>query len=98
MNGRTALALAAAALGIVACVDVPDNMRAQFAPAGPNDRTNYRPGAHGTAMPAPYEPILPLPDAGAPADAGAPPIPNAPSTSPVEDAAAPVAPMDGGVA
>lgn len=89
MNGRTALALAAAALGIVACVDVPDNMRAQFAPAGPNDRTNYRPGAHGTAMPAPYEPILPRPDAGAPA----PPVP---TTAP--DAGESTATSDGGVA
>ena len=74
MNGRTALALAVAALGIVACVDVPDNMRAQFAPAGPNDRTNYRPGPHGSALPAPSEPLLPPPDAGAPAPAIAVPV------------------------
>jgi hypothetical protein len=36
---------------LAACVDVPDNIRAQFAAPAPNERSNYRPGAHGTAPP-----------------------------------------------
>jgi hypothetical protein len=38
--------------GVVGCVEVPDNIRAQFAGPGAQDRTNYRPGNHG-AEPAP---------------------------------------------
>src|SRR6185437_14429282 len=51
MRRRTFAVLAVAALGIVACVDVPDNMRAEFAGPTANDRTNYRPGNHGSAPP-----------------------------------------------
>ncbi len=60
---RVAL-VALVTLGIVACVDIPDNMRAQFAPAGPNDRTNYVPNRHGAAPPNTPAPMLPW-DAGA---------------------------------
>jgi hypothetical protein len=63
MRRRTLIALALLALGVVACVDIPDNMRAQFAPAGPSDRTNYVPGRHGSAPPEPAAPLLPW-DAG----------------------------------
>jgi len=44
----TMLVLLAAAAG---CVEVPDNIRAHFAQPGPAERTNYRPGNHGTARP-----------------------------------------------
>ena len=37
---------------LVGCVEVPDNIRAHFAGPAQTDRTNYRPGAHGTE-PAP---------------------------------------------
>jgi hypothetical protein len=40
----------------VGCVEVPDNIRAQFAGPGQNDRTNYRPGNHG-AEPPPVAPV-----------------------------------------
>lgn len=90
MPGRTFTfgLLALVALGIVACVDIPDNMRAQFAPAGPNDRTNYVPNRHGTAPPNTPDPMLPW-DAGAPAvatppDAGAETKP-VPATPPASD-------------
>ena len=43
--------LGLALAGAVACVDVPDTMRAEFAGPGPNDRTNYKPGPHGAAPP-----------------------------------------------
>ncbi len=54
MRRRTSVALVLAALTVLAsvtsaCVDVPTGVRAEFAPAGPGDRTNYRPGMHGTA-------------------------------------------------
>ena len=80
-----ALALAALALGIVACVDIPDNMRAQFAPAGPNERTNYVPGRHGSAPPDTPAPLLPW-------DAGAVDTPAAADAGP----AVTPPPMDGG--
>lgn len=101
MRRRTlvaAMALGAvASVGLVACVDVPDSMRAQFAPAGPNDRTNYVPGRHGSAPPNTPPPMLPW-DAGTPA---------APVVAPAIDASAPIEPdagpmrapaADGGVA
>jgi hypothetical protein len=69
MHRRTLAGLAIAALGIVACVDVPDNMRAQFAGPTPDDRTNYRPGHHGMAPAA--DPVI---DAGMP-DVAPPPAP-----------------------
>ena len=34
-----------------ACVDVPDGIRAEFAGPGAADRSNYRPGRHGSALP-----------------------------------------------
>lgn len=34
-----------------ACVDVPDAVRAEFAGPGAADRSNYRPGRHGSAVP-----------------------------------------------
>lgn len=52
MSGRSFALLAAGALAAAAaaaCVEVPENMRAEFAGPGPADRTNYRPGAHGSA-------------------------------------------------
>ncbi|MBN9161411.1 MAG: hypothetical protein J0I07_10635 [Myxococcales bacterium] len=33
------------------CVDVPDGIRAEFAGPGAADRSNYRPGRHGSAPP-----------------------------------------------
>lgn len=100
MHGRTHAALAAAVVAIIACaacVDIPDGMRAQFAPAGPNERTNYVPGRHGSAPPNDPPPMLPW-DAGAPVlDAGA--APEAGPASAVDAGAAPVStPVgDGGV-
>jgi len=44
----TVLVSLAAAAG---CVEVPDNIRAHFAGPGPAERTNYRPGNHGSARP-----------------------------------------------
>ncbi len=43
--------LAVFILAVAACVDVPDGVRAQFAGPGATDRTNYRPGSHGSAPP-----------------------------------------------
>lgn len=65
--------------GAAACIDVPDSMKAQFAPAGPNERTNYRPGNHGMAPPAAADVPVSPPDAGADAaaldlDAGSTPL------------------------
>lgn len=37
--------------GVLGCVEVPDNIRAQFAGPGQNDRSNYRPGNHGAEPP-----------------------------------------------
>jgi len=38
-------------VAFVGCVEVPDNIRAQFAGPGQNDKTNYRPGNHGVEPP-----------------------------------------------
>lgn len=43
--------LAVFILAAAACVDVPDSVRAQFAGPGAADRSNYRPGNHGSAPP-----------------------------------------------
>lgn len=43
--------IAIVVLATAACVDVPDAIRAEFAGPGPADRTNYRPGRHGSAPP-----------------------------------------------
>jgi hypothetical protein len=48
--------------GVVGCVEVPDNIRAQFAGPSTQDRTNYRPGNHGTE-PAPVAKAAPSPEA-----------------------------------
>jgi len=42
--------LAVFILAAAACVDVPDGIRAQFAGPGAADRSNYRPGTHGSAQ------------------------------------------------
>src|SRR5262245_41993342 len=47
--------LAVSIVATAACVDVPDGIRAEFAAAGPADRSNYRPGRHGSALPV--EPV-----------------------------------------
>jgi hypothetical protein len=47
----SAFAIVIGVLGVLGCVEVPDNIRAQFAAPGANDRTNYRPGHHGTEPP-----------------------------------------------
>jgi hypothetical protein len=43
--------LAVVIVAASACVDVPDSVRAQFAPPSAAERTNFRPGRHGTAPP-----------------------------------------------
>jgi hypothetical protein len=47
--GVVAVFACAACAALVACVDVPDGVRAQFAEVAPQERSNYRPGAHGVA-------------------------------------------------
>jgi hypothetical protein len=44
-------AACAAAVLLAACVEVPDTVRAAFAPAAPGDPSNYRIGPHGSAPP-----------------------------------------------
>lgn len=66
--------LAVFVLAAAACVDVPDSVRAQFAGPGAADRTNYRPGNHGSAPPV-EEP--PAPKAAEAAVSGAPLEPGA---------------------
>jgi hypothetical protein len=63
----TLIALAA----LAGCVDVPDSIRAQFAAPSAQERTNYRPGRHGSAQPLkdPAEPTMKA--ASNDADAGA---------------------------
>jgi len=53
---------------LTACVDVPAGIKANFAEPGPNDRSNFRQGAHGSAPPN-AEPPAPTAKA-AEADAG----------------------------
>jgi hypothetical protein len=53
-----------------ACVEVPPGVHAQFAPAGAAERSNFRPGNHGTAPPV-EEPVV-KESAKEPADAGPP--------------------------
>lgn len=45
-------AACAVAVLLAACVEVPDTVRAAFAPAAPGDPSNYRIGPHGAAPPA----------------------------------------------
>jgi hypothetical protein len=62
-----AVLLAVAPIGLAACVEVPDGIRAQFAGPGPQDRSNFRPGRHGEARPAEDAPATAGP---APKEAG----------------------------
>jgi hypothetical protein len=65
--------LAVPMLAAVACVDVPSSVHAEFAPAGPSERSNFRPGQHGTAQPVDEGPAPKMSvDSAATADAGAP--------------------------
>lgn len=91
---RAAVATSALAAAVVACVDVPDSIRAQFAAPGPDERSNFRRGPHGLAPPneepAPaVEKAAETTEGGAPEDAGGEPDTSAP------DASAPEAPADG---
>lgn len=53
---------------LTACVDVPAGIKANFAEPGPSDRSNYRPGTHGSALPV-EEPPPVAKDANVPVDA-----------------------------
>ena len=91
--------LAVIILAVAACVDVPDGVRAQFAGPGAADRSNYRPGTHGSALPA-EEPPAPKtaeaavagPASGAERDAGT----NADAPPGDADALSSPAALDGG--
>lgn len=94
--------------GALACVHIPDSLRAEFREVGPGERSNFRPGAHGSARGRDL--VGPMPtlasDAGE-ADAAASPaatsaaaVAPAPAASEAPPAAPPVAPAaqaDGGV-
>jgi hypothetical protein len=59
---RVVLSALTVALGVAAaaaCVDVPDGVRAQFAAPSPADRSNFRPGTHGSAPPVEETPRPP---------------------------------------
>lgn len=67
------LLVACAAAGAVACVEVPSTIHAEFAPPTAAERSNFRPGEHGSAPPA-FEGPPPAQKEAAPAvavDAGA---------------------------
>lgn len=67
------LSAACASSALVACVEVPDNIRAHFADPRAGEPNNFRKGPHGTARPAEDE-APPAPKASEPAaDAGAAP-------------------------
>jgi hypothetical protein len=53
--------LLAGAASLVACVKVPDTVRAQFAAPETNDASNYRPGKHGKAAPVEDAPLVMTP-------------------------------------
>lgn len=57
-------------LAAAACVDVPDAIHAQFAPVSPSERTNYRPGRHGTAPPVETPSPVPAATDGGPSAVG----------------------------
>lgn len=68
----TAIALVGLA-PLVGCVNIPDNVRAEFRAPDPQERSNFRPGAHGRAPGRDAEGLViapPSSDAGAPGDAG----------------------------
>lgn len=73
------------AIGMVTwagCIDIPDNIHAQFAPPAAGDRSNYRLGPHGSAPPVEAT-------ASSGADAGAAPEPKAAPPPVVVDGGAP---------
>ncbi|HQY62764.1 MAG: hypothetical protein IPF92_19185 [Myxococcales bacterium] len=101
--GVRGLALAGVvSCGALACVHIPDSLRADFREVGPGERSNFRAGAHGTAKGRDLVGPMPSltrdagegsPDSAAP-EASAPP---AASVAPVGSVAAPVSqPADGG--
>lgn len=70
------LSVAGASTALVACVEVPDNIRTHFADPRAGEPNNFRKGPHGSARPIETgeEPAAPAPKASEPAlDAGAPP-------------------------
>ena len=87
-------------LAAAACVDVPDSVRAQFAGPGAADRSNYRPGQHGSAPPVEDPPVAKAAGAAAPSATGdasssAASSPDHDGGAPAQESAAPVA-VDGG--
>ncbi|MBX3259423.1 MAG: hypothetical protein KF782_07005 [Labilithrix sp.] len=89
--------LAIVFLAAAACVDVPDNVRAQFAGPGANDRSNYRPGRHGSAPPIEDAPTPKAADTAAAPAQEAPPS-DADAAAPADPEPAPAAAeADGGV-
>ena len=92
-KGALALLLLALAGAVASCVEVPDHIRAHFAPPGPTEATNYRQGRHGLAPPAVAD-DPPAVDAGAAAKAPTP-IPE-PVLADAGEAAEPSEPSDAG--
>lgn len=80
--------------GALACVHIPDSLRADFREVGPGERSNFRPGVHGTARGRDL--VGPMPtltaDAGAASEAGrgagaaAPPLSTVEALRPAEPA------------
>lgn len=71
----TAIALVGLA-PLVGCVNIPDNVRAEFRAPDPQERSNFRPGAHGRAPGRDAEGLViapPSSDAGALGDAAVTP-------------------------
>lgn len=67
----TAIALVGLA-PLLGCVNIPDNVRAEFRAPDPQERSNFRPGAHGRAPGREAEGLVltpPSSDAGALGDA-----------------------------
>jgi hypothetical protein len=84
----TAIALAGLA-PLVGCVNIPDNVRAEFRAPDPQERSNFRPGAHGHAPGREAEGLVITPstnDAGA---LGAAPAADAGVVAPSSDDAGP---------
>lgn len=84
----TAIALVGLA-PLVGCVNIPDNVRAEFRAPDPQERSNFRPGAHGRAPGRDAEGLViapPSSDAGALGDAaGTPAAIDAGSVAPSAD-------------
>jgi hypothetical protein len=83
---RRSLPVVLITLAAAACIEIPDNIHAEFAGPKANDRSNYRPGTHGSALP--FEENKP-PVVKAAADAGA-------TTSDADASAPPASDNDGG--